>query len=139
MAFDDEVEARNIIRTFPGDPDGLAQYIAGIVLTRTSVVVEVFRLLNPFYKLNVGGMFMQKISFGQLQTIARTSSGVVLSRNLLRYFSVRWSDQVNVAAACPQWNADALRQFLQAAIRMAGQQLGETGVKRKLSNDEIEY
>jgi len=84
---------------------------------------------------------MGKIPHGELLQVAKTSSGLVLCRKLLRYFSYQWrvgNKYLRVSNVCQAWNPQAIRQNLQSAIRMAGHELRKN-VPRKLSKDEIEY
>ena len=144
MAQDDTAEARRINRKYYGNPDGLAKYLVQISANRTSVVIEVFRQLNTYSSLHVGCRFMTKISSGELQGLARTSSGLVLCRKLLHSFSYIWTarrGKFSVMSVCPNWHPHKIRQILQAAIRMAkyGSELKRAGIPRQLSKDEMEY
>jgi len=75
MPEDDRTEAAKLQKQFYGDPQGLADHLIKISLTKNGIVYELFLILDNFSRLDVGCRFINKANYFQL---VKTNRGYTL-------------------------------------------------------------
>lgn len=127
MPEDAKTEAAKLQKQFYGNPQGLADYLIKISLSKSDVVYQLFLILDDFSKLDVGCRFISGCDFFQL---VKKNRGYTLCVVLYR-----WLTEIRMPISQPiscAGNTGTLL-LLKSAIDTAKPEKdeGETNVKQK--------
>lgn len=123
MPEDAKTEAAKLQKQFYGDPQGLANHLIRISLSKTDVVYEVFLLLDNLSTLDVGCRFINGCNYFQL---VKKNRGFILCSSLYK-----WLTEIKIPILQPiscAGNAGALL-FLKSAIDTAKPEKDEDETK----------
>lgn len=82
---DDRTEAKNIWREYYGNPDGLADRLISICLSKLGVVYQVFAILDTNSDYDVSCRFYKKLSGAILQKLLETNEGIAFCKVIYSY------------------------------------------------------
>jgi len=131
---DDKVEAENIWKKYYGDPNGLAEHLINICLSKLGVVYHVFAILDTNSDYDVSCRFYNKINGATLQKLLETNESIAFCKVIYAYIEAG-PGGFSFTRSCLTSPGEMM--LFKALIKGAKVKPNETAQPRKLSDAAI--